>query len=412
MINADSFRKAGHAPTLFSSFLYFDISFMIWLLCGGLSLYITKDFGLNDFQKALMVAIPLLGGALLRIPMGILADKIGCRKTALIGMALTFLPLGWGLFFAQTLPEIYLVGLLLGVPGASFGVALPLASRWYPPKYQGLAMGIAGAGNSGTALATLFAPPLAELFGWHVVFGLAMIPLAITYVVFFILAKDSPTHPAPKKWGEYFAIFKETDAWWFCLFYFITFGGFSALASYFGIVFYDIYGEKAVAGGLTKVQIGFLTTAVVVAGSIIRPVGGWIADKIGGMKFLTGLFVTLSLLLFVMSSIPPTFILALLVAIPIMASLGMGNGAVFQLVPQRFGKEVGIATGIIGAAGGLGGFFLPTVIFGPLKQLTGSHMAGFLTFGALAAIVTVVFYMVTHQWRKGWAAEADAEVNF
>src|SRR5690554_1506271 len=174
-----SFKKSGHKPSLLSAFLYFDVSFMIWVLCGALALFITKDFDLTDSQKATMVAIPLLGGAILRIPMGILADKIGCKKAGIFGMIVTMIPLLWGWLGGNSINEVLAVGLLLGMAGASFAVALPLASLWYPPQYQGLAMGIAGAGNSGTALATFFGPKLAEVYGWHAVFGLALIPLSL-----------------------------------------------------------------------------------------------------------------------------------------------------------------------------------------------------------------------------------------
>ena len=160
-MNLRDFRRAGHMPTLFSAFLYFDVSFMVWLLPGALANSIVPDFGLSDSQKGLMVAVPLLGGAVLRLVLGLLTDRIGARRAGLLGMSLTTLPLLLGWLWADRFDRMLLVGLLLGVSGASFAAALPLASRWYPPRFQGLAMGIAGAGNSGTALATFFGPRLA-----------------------------------------------------------------------------------------------------------------------------------------------------------------------------------------------------------------------------------------------------------
>ena len=190
------FRRAGHVPTLLSAFLYFDVSFMIWLLPGALANSIVPAFGLSDSQKGLMVAVPLLGGAVLRLALGLLTDRVGARRAGLLGMSLTILPLMMGWLWADSFNKMLLVGLLLGVSGASFAAALPLASRWYPPRYQGLAMGIAGAGNSGTALATFFGPRLALVWGWHAVFGLALIPLLATLAFFLIFAKDSPEQPA------------------------------------------------------------------------------------------------------------------------------------------------------------------------------------------------------------------------
>lgn len=410
-MDVKNFKKSGHFPSLLSAFLYFDVSFMIWVLCGAVALYITKDFGLTDAQKATMVALPILGGAILRIPMGILADRIGCKKAGIIGMTITIIPLVWGWLAGSNLNEVHAIGLLLGIAGASFGVALPLAGRWYPPQYQGLAMGIAGAGNSGTAIATFFGPKIAEAYGWHSVFGLAIIPLVLILISYLLMAKDSPNQPEPKKLTEYLSVFRYSDTWWFCLFYAITFGGFSGLASYFSIFFYDIYGDQAVAGGLSKVQIGYLVTITVIAGSFFRPVGGYIADRIGGMKFLQILFACVTICGFLVTTMPGSFLTMLLITSLMMACLGMGNGSVFQIVPQRFPSEIGVITGIVGAAGGFGGFILPNYILGPLKQATGTHVAGFITLSCIALIVTLVFYAVSRSWRKTWAS-VDSSVNF
>ncbi len=407
-MNFSSFRRAGNWKSLLSAFLYFDVSFMVWVLCGAVALYIAADFGLDDGQKALLVSIPTLGGALLRIPMGILADHIGCRRTGLLGMAITFVPLAWAFLAGTSFHQALGFGLVLGVAGASFGVALPLASRWYPPKYQGVAMGIAGAGNSGTALSTLFAPHIAERFGWHAVFGFAMIPLAIVFVLFWVMAEDAPNRPPPKRLSEYLAVFGQLDIAWFSLLYAVTFGGFVGLSTYLGIVFFDIYGAKTVADGLTKVEVGYLVTATVVAGSFFRPVGGAIADRIGGMRFLAGLYFAVAVCAFLVSRMPHSFLLMLVVASVMMACLGMGNGAVFQLVPQRFRKEIGVATGVIGAAGGFGGFALTNLVLGPLKQSTGKHVAGFLAVALLVLAVLGIFSLVSARWRRTWAAKTEA----
>ena len=231
------FLKSGHPPTLFSAFLYFDISFMIWVLMGVLGVYIAKDFGLTASQKGLMVAIPILGGSLVRIPLGLLVDHVGPKKTGILGQLLVMAPLVGVWLLAYQFQTVLRFGLLLGIAGGSFAVALPLASRWYPSKHQGMALGIAGAGNSGTVLASLFAPRLAEIVGWRNVFGLALIPVILTLLVFLFLAKESPEQPKAKKGIDYFSVLKEADTFWFCLFYSITFGGFVGLASFLGIFF-------------------------------------------------------------------------------------------------------------------------------------------------------------------------------
>src|SRR5947209_8485687 len=191
-MNLRSFLKAGHTPSLFCAFLYFDISFMIWVLLAPLAPAARDQIKWGDAEHGLLLAVAPLGGAILRIVLGVLADSIGPKRTGLIGMTATILPLVLGWLWADSYEKLLVVGLLLGVAGASFAVALPMASRWYPPQFQGLAMGIAGAGNSGTALASLFGPALAEWLGWHAVLGLALIPILLTLVVFVCCAQDSP----------------------------------------------------------------------------------------------------------------------------------------------------------------------------------------------------------------------------
>ena len=386
--------KSGHPRTLFSAFLYFDISFMAWVILGPLAVYITQDMGLSATQKGLLVAIPILGGALLRIPMGILTDRIGPKRTGLAGLFLTLAPLIWGWLWANSLTQIMVMGLLLGVAGASFAVALPLASRWYPLEHQGIAMGIAGAGNSGVVLTALFAPRLAETLGWHGVMGLAAIPVFLTFVLFFFLAEDSPRQPEPKPLRDYLAIQRQGDAWWFNFFYSITFGGFVGLASFLVIFFHDRY-------GVSKVMAGNITAACVFAGSFFRPIGGYLSDRFGGVRILTSLYVWMGVMIIGVSFLPPLTVMAVLLFIAMMC-LGMGNGAVFQMVPQRFGKEIGVITGLVGAAGGFGGFLLP-VLLGSVKDLTGSYQLGFLIFGGMSLLASLLLQFVYQRsWRRTW----------
>ncbi|WP_144551671.1 NarK/NasA family nitrate transporter [Peribacillus simplex] len=386
-------KKSGHAPSLLASFLYFDISFMIWVLLGALGVYITKDFGLSPAEKGLIVAIPILGGSFFRIVLGFLTDRIGPRKTAIGGMLVTMIPLFWGWLFGESLAELYLIGILLGVAGASFAAALPMASRWYPPHLQGLAMGIAGAGNSGTLFATLFGPRIAESLGWHNVMGLALIPLTVVFVIYILIAKDAPSQPPAKPLKEYFNVFKITDTWYFCILYSVTFGGFVGLTSFLSIFFVDEY-------GLTRIRAGEFVTLCVIAGSFFRPVGGFIADKIGGVKLLMFLFVGLTICMFGISFLYSLTVVTILLFIG-MLFLGMGNGAVFQLVPQRFSKEIGFITGIVGAAGGVGGFLVPNIL-GTLKQITGTYATGFLVFSAVGIVALLILGLAQLSWKKTW----------
>ncbi len=341
--------------------------------------------------------LPTLGGSVLRLVLGYLTDKIGPKLTGQLGLGITLVPLWWGWQFADTIGEMYAIALLLGIAGASFAAALPLASRWYPPQYQGLAMGIAGAGNSGTIFATLFANRIAQYYGdWHVVFGIAMLPIALTLIVFSIMAKDSPNQPAPKKLADYGKVLKQRDAWLFCFLYGVTFGGFVGLSTYLTIFFNTQY-------GLSPVKAADFTTLCVIGGSFFRPVGGWLADKLGGIRMLMGLYGAVALLMTGISTLPPLAITTALLFAAMMC-LGRGNGSVFQLVPQRFHEEIGIVTGIVGAAGGLGGFFLPKIL-GNLKLATGSFASGFLVLSVIALSCVVLVAVVQGQWKCTWIGE-------
>jgi len=392
-----SFWQSGHTPTLLSAFLYFDLSFMVWVLLGPLAVQIATDLQLSPAQKGLMVATPVLAGAFLRIFMGVLVDQIKPKMAGLIGQIIVIasLLLAW-LHGLENFQQALMLGIGLGFAGAAFAVALPLASRWYPPEHQGTALGIAGAGNSGTVFAALFAPSLAVAYGWNNVFGLALIPLGIAMIIYLVFAKDSPDAPPAKSLTQYLAILKDKDAWWFMFFYSVTFGGFVGLASSLTIYFNDLY-------SLGPVGAGYCTAACVFAGSLVRPIGGWVADRIGGIRTLLTMYTLAAILLFVMSLGQPTYQLALAIIIPVMAVLGMGNGAVFQLVPQRFRKEIGVMTGLVGMAGGVGGFYLAASL-GYFKQLTGSYQIGLMIFAGLAVLAIIGLTGVKTRWRTTWGS--------
>jgi MFS transporter, NNP family, nitrate/nitrite transporter len=392
-----SFWQAGHPPTLLAAFLYFDLSFMVWVVLGPLGVQIAKDLDLNAAQKGLMVATPVLAGALLRLVMGMMVDHLKPKTAGAIGQVIVIVALTLAWYFGiHTYAQVLTLGIFLGVAGASFAVALPLASRWYPPEHQGTALGIAGAGNSGTVLAALFAPSLAVAFGWNNVIGLCVIPLVIVFVFYLLVAKDSPECPPAKSFGEYLKVLRDKDAWWFMFFYSVTFGGFVGLASSLTIYFNSQY-------GLSPVVAGYFTAACVFMGSMMRPLGGWLADRIGGIKSLSFMYVLAASFLVLVSFGLPAAWMALIAFMFAMWALGMGNGAVFQLVPQRFRKEIGVMTGMVGMAGGIGGFYLASSL-GYSKQITGSYQLGFLIFAALAMLALVGLTKVKTRWRTTWGA--------
>jgi NNP family nitrate/nitrite transporter-like MFS transporter len=257
-------------------------------------------------------------------------------------------------------------------------------------------MGIAAAGNSGTVVANLVAPRIAAMVGWHGVLALTTIPLTLVLIVFAALAKDSPTRVAAQSLSSYLAVLRERELWWFCLFYCVTFGGYVGLSSFMPILLRDQYKVPAVTAG-------YLTALAALAGSGLRPLGGYVADRVGGVRLLSVLFLGIATMYAAASRIPAlTPMVAVLVTA--MVCLGLGNGAVFQLVPQCFRRQIGIATGVVGAVGGLGGFMLPTML-GQFKQHTGSFAAGFIVLGCMAATALLLLHwlMATNpNWMRSW----------
>ncbi|MBI3050311.1 MAG: NarK/NasA family nitrate transporter [Acidobacteria bacterium] len=394
---AAGFARAGHLPTLIAALLYFDVSFMAWVLLGPLAPFLRRDLGLSATELGLLTAVPLLGGSLCRPILGLLEERLGGRRTGLIGLTLTSATLFVGWQFARSATHFYALGFLLGIAGASFAVALPLASRWYPPQYQGLAMGIAGAGNSGTLLATLFAPRLAERFGWQATFGIAMAPLAVVFVLFAWLARDSPRRPAPVSAAAYRAVLREPDTLALSFLYALTFGGFVGFATFLTTFFHEAY-------QVSRVAAGDLTTIVVVAGSVLRPVGGWLSDRVGGYRLLVLLLAGFAGCVAAVATMPDVRVAVALLFVGV-GLLGMGNGAVFQLVPQRFPERIGVVTGVVGAAGGLGGFLLPSAL-GVVRDATGAYAPGLLGCAAVFLASTLVLLELGTRWSMRWQTNA------
>jgi len=424
-MNLRELKQAGHWPTLLAAFLYFDVSFMVWVVLGPLSLYLSQDLHLSIEEKFTIVAVPILAGALLRVPLGILSDHLGPKRTGVLAQLIVIAGMAhtW-IFGLHSKLEVELLGVILGLAGASFAVALPQASRWYPPKFQGIVMGIAGAGNMGVVLDSMFVPWMAEHWGWQSVFGVLLIPLTIVLALYTLLAKDAPGQRAPVTLKNYAVVLQDRDTWWFMFFYSITFGGFVGLGNALPLYFTNWYHTSGITAGL-------LAACVVMAGSLARPIGGVIADRFGGIRTLQILFVFISLTYCAIAFLPqgpaPVVLEGAKVGgwttaeLPMVAwiamaifflgatALGMGNGSVFQLVPLRFRNEIGVMTGLVGAAGGIGGFFLAKTL-GLSKAYTSSFAVGFSIFGALAIVGLLGLAVVKTRWRTTWGAVSGARV--
>lgn len=392
MSNFKTFLKSGHAPTLFASFLYFDFCFAIWVLNGAMAPFISEQFNLSPAEKGFMISVPILAGAIMRFPLGVLAQYIGRKNAALTEMGLIFFAMLFGYYVVEDYSDVLKMGVLLGIAGASFGVALSLGSGWFPPKYKGLAMGIAGAGNSGTVLAMLFAPPLATKFGWQSVYGMAAIFMLIPIIVMIIFAKEPPDREK-QSLKEHLACLFEKDGWTFNLIYIITFGGFIGLSNFLPTYFYDQF-------GVTKVEAGQLTMLAALMGSAVRVVGGWASDKWGGITTLSGIFGVV-ILCMIVASFGPSLAITTFLFMLCFAALGAGNGALFQLVPLRWPLATAVAGSMIGEIGALGGSFIPNAM-GISKQSTGSFAMGFISFAILAAITFIILRVAQRKWTKSW----------
>jgi MFS transporter, NNP family, nitrate/nitrite transporter len=394
-------EPAGHTPTLIACFLHFDVCFMLWVLIGALGPFIFDGTHVQAGLKGLLIGVPILTGSLLRVPLGMLSDRFGGRRVALALLTFLFAPLSLAWLAPAGTGTLVPVSILLGTAGASFAVVLPLASRWYPADRQGLVMGIAAAGNSGTVIANIFAPRLASWLGWQNVFGLALIPLAVVLILFLVLAKEAPAGGQARRSADYLSALSEPDAAWLCAYYCVTFGGYVGLSSFLPVFLHDQF-------GVTPVVAGTLTAVAAFGGSMSRPIGGYLADRIGGVRMLQALLLVIGAAYLVVASATAIPLAAAAVLVTMIA-LGLGNGVVFQLVPLRFPREIGIVTGLVGAAGGVGGFLFPTLM-GLVKQTTGAFTPGFVLLAACAlaaAVVVRVRHSTVDDWPEPSLAATD-----
>ncbi len=395
-MQTDTFQP-GAARALFLSTTAFAVSFAVWGLMAALAPTFTQLYSLSATEKSLMIAIPVLLGSVGRLFAGMAADRFGGRNVMSALLIFSAVP-AIAIAFSTSFSQLLIFGLLLGVAGTTFPVGVGFTSRWFAKEKQGTALGIYGMGNIGQSVAVFGAPLLAVLFGdWRVVF-LAFAAVALIWgVVFFMSARNDTTTARPKSLAESLAPLKESKvAWVLSLFYFLTFGGFVALALYMPTLLREIF-------NLTPTDAGARTAGFVLLATLARPVGGIFADKIGGAKVLTGVFVAsaaLSLLLSFDTIVPFT-----IGALGCAAALGLGNGAVFKLVPEYFPKETGTVTGLVGAFGGLGGFF-PPLELGLIKDNFGTYTFGFVLLSAFSLMCLAVNYL---SFLRGPAQKIGAE---
>jgi MFS transporter, NNP family, nitrate/nitrite transporter len=378
--NNQSAQNSGQAYiNLALATVAFSVAFTAWGLISPLASQIQKDLGLDNTGVSVLIAVPVLLGSLLRIPMGILTDKYGGRKVYTALLLFTLLPVAF-MGIASSFWTYVLGGLFLGTAGASFAVGVPFVNRWFSPEKQGLALGIYGMGNIGTAIAAFSMPALVNLFGSRQgAFWFYLLPVSIMALVFWLFARDAPGMVQPKSLGDSLAVLRdERMAWVLSLFYFLTFGGFVALANYLPKLLVDWF-------HVDKGDAGLRAAGFTVVATFARPLGGWLADKVGGNAVLTWVFAAgpVGALGLAWLASNPDLLLATFLFLFTALGLGLGNGAVFKLVAQYFPKNTGLITGIAGCAGGLGGFF-PPLLLGFVRDATGTYALGFILLALFA----------------------------
>jgi NNP family nitrate/nitrite transporter-like MFS transporter len=389
------FLRAGHAPTLVAAFLYFAFSCCIWVLNGAMAPFISETFQLTPAQKGLMLSIPIFAGALMRFPLGVLAQYIGRKHATLVEMGLIAVAMLFGFFAVKSFNDLLAMGVLLGIAGASFGVALSLGSGSFPPQHKGLAMGLVGAGNVGTAVSVMVAPPLAMWLGWQAVYGVAAVAILVPMVVMVVFAKEPPDVDSHAKFKDHIACLFEKDGWVFSLIYGVTFGGFIGLTTFLPTYYYDQF-------GVSKVQAGQLTMLAAFMAAAVRVAGGWISDRWGGVNTLTWVLVLVAVCLTLIGFSYGSLLLTTLLLIVCFGALGAGNGALFQLVPLRWPTTTAVAGSMIGEVGALGGGIVPNAM-GFSKQHFGTYAWGFVLFAVLAALMLVVMRYMQIRWTRTWA---------
>jgi len=436
--------KSGNWRSLVACFLYFDTGFTVWVLYGPLAPFISKDITMTAAQQGFLVAVPVLAAAILRVTLGNLYQCADGRRVALMGILLSSIPtIVLPLLTATPSYSLLLVlGVLLGMGGASFAVALPMAGSNYPPKVQGLVLGLAAAGNIGAVLDGFLFPHLAEAFGWKLATAAALPLLAITAIAVFAWASDGgqksgstsramisfaitlagliglvlAVHGGVFGGGRtgvlllpvlgallaiavlpkhYRAVLGERDTWVVMLIYSITFGGFVGMSSYVTLLLTNLY-------RMPKIEAGLFMAMLAALGAIVRPFGGYLADRVTGVRALLVLLAVIAIADFAFAVWMPPVTGGITLLVCLYLCFGLGNGSTFQLVPQRWKGKTGLLSGIVGAAGGIGGFYLP-VIMGMAKESTGSYQMGFATFGVLAVFAFGFLLALRMQWLR-WAA--------
>jgi NNP family nitrate/nitrite transporter-like MFS transporter len=367
---------SAQARNLALATVAFALCFSAWGMLAPMSPKLEDELGLSNTQTAVMISIPVVLGSLLRLPLGVLTDRVGARLV-FTGMLAYSAGAAVLIGFAGSYATLLGAGLLLGAAGASFAVGVPFVAEWYEERRQGFALGVYGVGNIGTAVAAFSIPAMREAWGQEVAGIVFALVLGAYALIWSSLARDAPRATQnPPRYRE--VLRSGWELWRLSLFYFVTFGGFVAMAVFLPKLLTDWFDYSLTDAGLRAAGFTILATAM-------RPVGGWLSDRIGARTVLTVAFFGVGLDAVGLSwqASGPAIVPVTAFCLTMAAFLGLGNGAVFKLVPMQFPRSKGAVTGIVGAAGGLGGFF-PPLVLGVVKDATGEFVLAFVFLVAFA----------------------------
>jgi NNP family nitrate/nitrite transporter-like MFS transporter len=401
-----TFEPKGNTRALVLATLAFTVSFYAWSMLSPLGPDLQTALGLSEVQLAIMISVPVLMGSLMRIPLGPLTDRYGGRRVFTALLAFTLLPLAALAVWHDSFASMIGLGFVLGVAGASFAVGVPFVSRWYPPARQGMALGLYGMGMGGTVLGALTAPRIADRWGLTAPFVVAIVLTAAMAIVFWTLARDAPVQ-RPAATGGLFSslrVFRSRPAAWAPTFYyFLCFGGFVAMFAYLPKLLTGVY-------HLSKTDAGARAAGFALVAVVTRPLGGWLADRVGAATILRVSFAATAILSILLAPFYKDIVPLTILALTMAGAFGLGTGAVFKLVAHDFPDSVGAVTGVVGAAGGLGGFFPPLVMAG-VKSATGNYVIGFLLLALTAVAALVVLQVMSRATARRTVGGAGAEVR-
>ncbi len=395
-------RKGQALSVLIVSTLAFTVCFMVWMMFGVIGIPLKKALNLNATEFGLLTAMPVLTGSLIRVPLGIWTDRYGGRIVMTILMALT-VPAIWLMAYATAFWHFLVIGLFVGLAGGSFSVGTPYVARWYPKEQQGFAMGIYGAGNSGAAVNKFIAPALVVAFGWTMVPQVYAAIMLGALLLFWFFSYSDPAHlvPANTRFRDQLALLKDPRVLKYCQYYSIVFGGYVALSLWMVQYYVGEYGLDIRAAAL-------LAACFSLPGGVLRAIGGWLSDKYGAHSVTWWVMWVSWICLFLLSypqtdftvmtvNGPTTFHIGLnvygftLLMFVLGISWAFGKASVFKYLSDEYPANIGAVSGIVGLAGGLGGFVLP-ILFGALMDITGIRSSAFMLMYGVVWVSLIWMY--------------------